>query len=86
MFSDPTPLPIALPNGPLTKQLKTAVELELSKAIPDGKKGAIVAIANHEGATVAVATKLGDSWKLGGSVTQKWGGGVSGQVMVVGTW
>lgn len=85
-FSDPQPLPIALPKGPLTAQLRDAVEMELAKSIPDGKKGVVVAVANHEGVSAAIAMKVGDHWKLGGSVQKKWGGDVSGQVLVIGTW
>lgn len=82
----PVPLPVEIPSGPLTKSLRASIESAVKDIVPDGKRGAVLAIADHEGATIAVATKVGDSWRIGGDVQRKWGGAVQGRVMVVGSW
>ena len=79
-------LPIVIPSGSLTRQLRGQIESAVAQIIPDGKRGAVLAIAGNEGATVTVATKIGDDWILAADASRKWGGAVSGQVRVVKSW
>lgn len=83
---EPLTLPVVVPSGPMTRSLREQVQGAIADLIPLDKRGAAVAIAGHEGATLTVATRIGESWALGGDVTRKWGGDVHGRVLVVGTW
>jgi hypothetical protein len=85
-MSDVVTLPVVVTHGPVTRSLRQQVELAVADLVPAGRRGAVVALAGHEGATVTVATKVGDHWRLAGNVSRKWGGDVSGQVVVVGSW
>lgn len=79
-------LPIVVPSGKVSRQLRAQVEAAVAEIVPAGKRGAFLAIAGHEGTTVTVATKIGDDWILAADANRKWSGEVSGQVRVVGSW
>jgi hypothetical protein len=85
-FSDPVEVPVVLPDGPMTKDLREQIERSIASIIPPDKRGAVLAVADGDGMQLAAATRVGTRWKLGGEVTRKWGGRVAGKVMVVGTW
>lgn len=82
----PTLLPSVVPPGRLTRALREQIEREIAEAIPEGKRGVVVALADQEAATVGVATRIGSSWKLSADVSRTWRGKVSGQVKVIGVW
>ncbi len=85
-MESPQPLPVVLPPGKLTASLRSQVESAVANIIPDGKSGAVLAIAGSEGVTVTVATKIGDDWTLSAEASKKWRGDVSGRIMIVGSW
>ncbi len=55
-------------------------------AIPDGKRGAIVVVADDSGARAHVAAKVNGNWKVAAGVGRTWNGTISGSVAVVGAW
>jgi hypothetical protein len=77
-----------LPRGPLSAAFTREVEQQLAAHIPPGKRGALLTVVDETGAQISVAAALdadGD-WKLAGNVDAKWGGEVSGTVMLSGSW
>ena len=56
------------------------------KAVPDNKRGALVVIADEQGARAMLAAKLGDNWKVAAGVSKPWDGPVTGSVAIMGTW
>lgn len=81
-----TTLPLTLPPGRLHESFREQVERAVGEIVPSGKRGAVLAIANHEGTTLTFATKIGDTWSLDVSAGKAWHGPVTGQVRVVGSW
>lgn len=55
-------------------------------AVPDGKRGALVVIADEHGSRALLAAKLGDHWKVAAGGGADWAGPVTGTVAVVGSW
>lgn len=80
------PLGIAIPTGPLTKSIRSQIESTIAAIVPADKNGAVLAIANMEGATIMVAHRINQHWQLSADVTRKWSGPVSGEVKLLGTW
>lgn len=80
------PTDVIVPVGRITNRLRAKVEAAVADLVAKDKRGAILAIAGAEEITVTVATKLGDEWLLAAEVAHKWGGDVTGQVMVMGSW
>ena len=85
-FSEPVFLPVGVTAGPVTRPLREQIEAAVARAIPKGKAGVVLGVATEHGMQLAAAHRIGDRWKLAGEVSRKWGGKVSGQVMVVGSW
>lgn len=56
------------------------------KAIPDGKRGALLVIADAHGARVMVAGKLGDNWKVAAEAARPWHGPIVGTISIEGSW
>lgn len=83
-----TPLGVTVPPGPLGASIQRQVEQALGEMVPAGRTGAAVAVLTREGAAVTVATRLDPAghWTLAGQAATTWGGDVSGQVMLVGSW
>lgn len=79
--------PLVVPPGQLDQSVKDAVEQAVAAEVPDGKRAAVLAVYDPftRTASVQVAAKIGDSWKLAANVDQTWGGPVTGQVMLVGS-
>lgn len=89
---EPVPTGLTLPQGPVTVDFKKSIESALNVLIPDGQKGALLAVASFDSVTnkptfvFGVATKLNQAgtWKLGSDV--QWNGQVTGRVMLMGSW
>lgn len=67
--------------------LQRVVEDTIATSIPEGKNGALVAVATTAGVKVAVAANLPiEGWKVVGVLDKPHDGPLSGAAMVVGTW
>lgn len=83
---------LILPQGPVTVDFKKSIASSLDVLIPEGQRGALLAVASFDSVTgkpkfvFGVATKLNQSgtWKLGSDV--QWNGEVTGRVMLMGSW
>lgn len=83
-----TPALGTLPPGPLASAFKRELEQQLTAQVPPGKRGALLTVVDKDGVQVSVAAALdadGD-WKLAGNVGKKWGGDLSGRVILSGAW
>jgi hypothetical protein len=82
------PLPVLVPPGPLTASITKAVEDAVASSVPEGKRGALVTVLGPSGIHVGVTAKLdrAGNWKLSGEAEYAWGGHVSGQAILVGSW
>lgn len=54
--------------------------------VPEGKRGALVVIADRHGARAHLAAKLGDEWKVAFAAGTTWEGRIEGKVAVLGSW
>jgi hypothetical protein len=75
-------------DGPVTP-IGDAVRQSLAdafRAVPDGKRGALVVIADEHGARAMVAARLGDHWKVAAGTSTPWHGSISGTVAIEGSW
>lgn len=81
-------MPSSDPLGrtPIAEGMKRQIE-DAFKVIPDGKRGALLVVADEQGARALVAAKLGDHWKVAAGGGVPWSGGKpSGWVGVMGAW
>lgn len=85
-FDNPVSLPVTIDVGELTKINKAKIEQAIREIVPEGKRGAVLVVADHEATTVTLATKVGDHWQLAADAKYKWRGNVTGQVRILGTW
>lgn len=70
---------------PIAPGIKNLIAESL-KGIPEGKRGALVAIADESGARLHVAAKFGDNWKVAFEAGKPYHGKVEGFVAVQGSW
>lgn len=70
---------------PLSDAVKQSIA-DAFAAVPDGKRGALLVLADEHGAKAMVAAKLGGSWKVAAGTAVDWTGHVSGQVSILGSW
>ena len=54
--------------------------------VPDGKRGALLVIADEHGARAMVAANLNGHWKVAATTEKAWKGPVTATVSIVGTW
>ena len=69
----------------ISEQAKQKVA-EALNAIPDGKRGATIFIADGDSARIHLAAKLNGEWKVALTGSRKWTGALSGEITVVGAW
>lgn len=62
------------------------MEKALADELGAEKKGALIAIADMQGASFGTAFRINDTWRLNASLDAKWSGEVSGEVKVVASW
>lgn len=81
--------PILDPLGrtPIASMLKQQIAQALA-VIPPGKRGALIVIGDETGGSAHLAARLGTKgeWKVAGGIGAHWSGGVTGAVMVMGSW
>lgn len=56
------------------------------KAIPEGKRGALLVIADTNGARAMVAANINGNWKVAAEAAKPWHGPVTATVSVIGSW
>lgn len=75
----------ALGRTPISDAVKASIDAAF-RAVPDGKRGALLMVADEHGTRVHVAAKLGKDWKVAAGAGWTWDGQVTGSVAVVGVW
>ena len=70
---------------PLADAVKRSIADALH-AVPAGKRGALLVLADADGARVMVAGKFGDHWKVAVETSKPWHGPVSGLIAIEGSW
>lgn len=70
---------------PIAPSLKDAIAAHLAQ-IPDGKRGALVVVADEQGTRAHLAARINGNWNVAFEAGKPWHGPVTGQVMVQGTW
>lgn len=70
---------------PISDAVKASVK-DAFKSIPEGKRGALLVIADESGARATVAARVGEHWKVAAGAAKPWDGPVSGTVAVIGSW
>ena len=73
------------PVTPISDAVKLSIT-DAFKAVPEGKRGALLVIADEQGARVMVAARLGEHWKVAAGTSKPWDGPVSGLVAIEGSW
>lgn len=69
----------------MTGPIGEAVRLSLAQ-IPDGKRGALLVVADEDGVHAMVAAQINGHWKLAVDASKPWQGPVTGLVSIEGTW
>jgi hypothetical protein len=59
---------------------------EAFKAVPDGKRGALLVVADGYGARAMVAARFGSHWKVAAGSAVPWDGPITGVVAIEGSW
>lgn len=59
---------------------------EAFRAIPSGKRAALLVIADTDGTRAVLAAKIGANWQVASGADKPWGGPVRGTVAVQGSW
>jgi hypothetical protein len=56
------------------------------QAIPHGKRGALLIVADERGTELMLAAKLGDHWQLAAGGGKTWDGSIQGKIAIAGSW
>ncbi len=76
-------------SGPLRRfadsNIAASVDAVLATLSPD-KRGAVLAIADGDGARLAAVARLADGWSVVGVLERKWSGEIEGQAVVRFDW
>lgn len=78
------PLP-PVPPGPIASMLKQQVHQALSE-IPEGKQGALVAVATESGVNLVMAHRVDDKWTAAAWVGKTWDQPISAGAYVKASW
>lgn len=75
-------------NRPLfsPSALQSAVRAAVTDIVPEGKHGALVAVATTAGIKVAVAARVGNGWEVMGVLDKPHDGPLNGAAQVVKSW
>ena len=77
---------MSFPPTPLADATKQSLA-DAFRAVPDGKRGALVIIADEHGAKAMVAANLNGNWKIAAGTAVDWTGKhPTGYVEIVGSW
>lgn len=70
---------------PIADAAKASIT-EAFRAVPEGRRGALLVIADEHGARVMVAAKFGSRWLVAAEGAKPWAGPVTGLISVQGSW
>lgn len=70
---------------PIRDAVKQSIN-DAFRAVPDGRRGALLVIADEYGARAMVAAKFGDHWKVAAGGAKPWHGPVTGTAAIEGSW
>jgi hypothetical protein len=78
---------LIVPKGIFTEGLKQSVELALKSQVPDGQRGALLAVVDGDGIRAGAVVKIDKkgNWKFSADASKQWGGPVSGRIVLVGS-
>ena len=71
--------------APIADAVKRSIADALH-GIPDGKRGALLVLADERGARVMVAAKFGDHWRVAVETAKPWDGPVTASIAIAGSW
>jgi hypothetical protein len=75
-----------LGRTPLSQGMKAQITDALNE-IPDGKRGALIVIADERGARAVLAAKIGKGWKVAAGAGTPWRDAKpSGWIGIAGSW
>jgi hypothetical protein len=70
---------------PISDAVKASIN-DAFRAVPDGKRGALLILADEHGARAMLAANLNGNWKVAVEGSKPWHGPVTGTVAIVGSW
>lgn len=84
----PSPSDTPALNRPLfsPSALQSAVRAAVTDIVPEGKNGALVAVATTQGIKVAVAARVGNGWEVMGVLEKPHDGPLEGAAQIVRAW
>lgn len=72
-------------RSPIADAVKQSIADAFS-AVPDGKRGALIVVADEHGARAMLAAKIGEHWLVAAEGAKPWAGPVTGTVSVQASW
>jgi hypothetical protein len=87
LINPETGQPLELPKGIFTEGLKQSVELALKTNVPEGQRGALLAVVDGDGIRAGAVVRLDKkgNWKFAADASRQWSGPVSGRIVLVGS-
>jgi hypothetical protein len=78
---------LVVPKGIFTEGLKQSVELALKTHVPEGQRGALLAVVDGDGIRAGAVVRLDKkgNWKFSADASKQWSGPVSGRIVLVGS-
>lgn len=73
------------PFTPIADAVRVSIR-DAFTAVPKGKRGALLVIADEHGARATVAANIGGSWRVAAGAAKPWNGPVTGTVAIIGSW
>lgn len=71
--------------SPIADAVRSSIR-DAFAAVPKGKRGALLVIADSNGARATVAANLNGSWKVAAAASRPWSGPVTATVAIIGVW
>ncbi len=78
-------MPDPFGRTPIADSVKLAIDQAFA-TVPEGKRGALLVIADERGPRAMLAARLGDHWKVAAGGGVPWGGKVYGTAAVEASW
>lgn len=78
-------MPDPFGRTPIADSVKVAVTQAFAE-VPEGKRGALLVIADEHGPRAMLAARINDRWKVAAGGGKAWNGPIEGTVAIVGSW